>query len=88
MTAKHDFKEEIKEFDLSAVGKDDEGNILFALSPDQIDAHNKALRLADRLHRGAVSEEMVGAGYLRGTHALYSDVFKTMAAQMIKEEAS
>ncbi len=46
MTDKYDFKGALDEFDLSAVGKDGDGNILFALSSQQIILHRQALRLA------------------------------------------
>ena len=100
MTDKYDFKAALEAFNNGFIGHPLEMNTPdeptpdvsiceFQLDPQDAATITTALRLADRLQSGEVSEEMTQAGQVQ--YHIISDtskiVFKAMAAQMIKEES-
>ena len=82
MTNKHDFKAAENMLELWN-GKDDLQFSNMVLNKHK-EAIQTALRIADRLRGGEVSDEMMEAG----SHFATENLFKAMATQMIKEEQS
>ncbi len=92
MKDKHDFKAALSGVNYLLTQQTCIGN----LSPDDMAAIQYALRLAERLQSGEVSEEMIKDGHdemllatlegnVSGDNRPIIKAFKAMAAQMIKE---
>ena len=80
MKDKHDFNHDLPD----AEGDRQLDQVLQSYGTD-LETVKFAMSIADRLQSGEISEEMVNAGYLLGTHAFYAEIFKAMAAELIKE---
>lgn len=81
MTDKHDFSAALESLDACRYWYEDK------LGVERTEAIQTALRIADRLQRGDVSEEMQRAAYSVDPK-VRTNIFKAMAKQMIEEEAT
>lgn len=83
-----DFKGVLDQF---VIPVDPEGTGTFdvvEMEENEVKTIQTALRIADRLQSGEVSDEMMEVGYSEGDGCTYaSSVFKAMAKELIKEES-